>query len=523
MPQRSQRLSRRDFLKTSAAVVGAAAATGGLAASAPSPALAASNNDLDFATALEAARAIRAKDVTSLELTERMLERIEEFDDEINAVVLRFADDARVQARKADEAWRRGEWRGPFHGVPMTMKEMIGMRGILTTSGAPELKDFRPDYDATVVARMRAAGGVILGKTNVPLHALDMQTYNVIYGTTNNPYDLERTCGGSTGGGAAALAAGMTYLSTGSDIGGSIREPSNFCGVYGHKPTLDVVPKTGYNPPGPPHVPNALSVAGPLARSAADLKAALQVLGGPDGFDAIAYEWTLPQARGNSLKDYRVRFVLDDPVCPVVPEVKELLGKAVRALEDAGAQVEEGWPQGVNPREQIELYLRLLMSSIPPTPPPAGGNLENMQLSEINLMQVFMDMATMSYRDMQDLHNQRIQARHTWQTFFESHDAFLMPVNFVPAFPHDHSEPMPTRKLETSLGDRSYLDLLYWISFATMTGLPATAAPIGQTGQGLPVGIQILGPYLEDATPIDIAGRLTELVGGFQPPPRYAS
>jgi amidase len=180
---------------------------------------------------------------------------------------------------------------------------MIAMKGVATTSGAPELKGHITDFDATVVTRMRKAGGVILGKTNLPVHALDMQTYNPIYGTTNNPWDLERTTGGSTGGGAAAVAAGLTYLETGSDIGGSIREPSNFCGVFGHKPTVHVVPKTGFNPPGPPSLPNVLSVCGPLARSAADLKAAMDVLGGPDGADAAAYTWKMPPARRTSVKD----------------------------------------------------------------------------------------------------------------------------------------------------------------------------------------------------------------------------
>ncbi len=215
--------------------------------------------------------------------------------------------------------------------------------------------------------------------------------------------------------------------------------------------------------------------------------------------------------------------MLDDPVCPVVPEVKQVLHQAVESLAKAGVQVEKGWPEGVKPREQVELYLKLLMSAVPPTPPPPADKIQNMQLSEIDLMQVFTEMATMGYRRLRKLHNKRIQARHIWQKFFETHDAFLMPTNFVAAIPHDHSEPMPARKIETPIGDRSYLDLLYWISFATMTGLPATVTPIGQTSGGLPVGIQIMGPYLEDATPIDIAGRLAEHVGGFTPPPRYAS
>jgi amidase len=397
------------------------------------------------------------------------------------------------------------------------------MKGVATTSGAPELKDHITDSDATVVTRMRKAGGVILGKTNLPVHALDMQTYNPLFGTTNNPWNLERTTGGSTGGGAAAVAAGLSYIETGSDIGGSIREPSNFCGVFGHKPTVHVVPKTGFNPPGPPSLPNVLSVCGPLARSAGDLKTAMEVLGGPDGADALAYKWTLPPARHTILKDYKVRFVIDDKICPVVPEVKEQLHAAVEALAKAGATVEEGWPEGVNAQEQIELYLQLLITSIPPQQPPPPDKIPPAGFSSVNIVPLFMKTLGMNFRGYIELQNKRIQAQTVWQEFFKSYDAFLMPTNFLAAFPHDHSEPMMLRTLETTLGKRAYLDLLYWISFATFTGLPATVAPVGRTSDyNLPVGMQILGPYLEDATPIDLAGRLADITGGFTPPPGYA-
>lgn len=514
-------MSRRDFLRTATAATASA-----LAIQSTQPwtaALADTAGEYDFITALEAARLIRTKQISSVELTERMLHRIDTLNPKINAIILTFADEARARAKEADAALARGDFWGPFHGVPMTMKEMIGMRGVLTTSGAPELKDFRPDYDATVYTRMYNAGGVVLGKTNQPVHALDMQTYNPLHGTTNNPWDVTRTTGGSTGGGAAAVAAGLTYIETGSDIGGSIREPSNFCGVFGHKPTVHVIPKTGFNPPGPPSLPNVLSVAGPLARSAADLKAAMEVLGGPDGDEAIAYRWTLPQARGSRLKDYRVRFVIDDKICPVVPEVKDVLQNAVDALAKAGAKVEEGWPEGINPQEQLELYLQLLVASIPPQPAPPADKIPPPGFSSVNIIPLVMKSMGMNFRAYIELQNRRIQAQHAWQQFYKGYDAFLMPINFVPAFPHDHSEPMMLRVLETSLGKRAYLDLLYWISFATMTGLPATAAPVGRTKDGnLPVGIQIMGPYLEDATPIDLAGLLADETGGFTPPPGFA-
>jgi amidase len=266
-----------------------------------------------------------------------------------------------------------------------------------------------------------------------------------------------------------------------------------------------------------------LSVCGPLARSAADLHAALEVLGGPDGDEAIAYSWKLPPARRKSLKEYRVRCVIDDPICPVVPEVKEQLQSAIDALRKSGATVEDGWPEGVKPLEQIELYLQILLTSIPPQQPPPPDKIPPAGFSSVNVIPLVMKTMGLNARGYVDLQNKRIQAQTIWQDFFKSYDAFLIPTNFVPAFPHDHSEPMMLRTLDTTLGKRAYLDLLYWISFATMTGLPATVAPVGRTkDHNLPVGIQILGPLYEDATPIHLAGALNEALGGWVAPPGYS-
>jgi amidase len=375
------------------------------------------------------------------------------------------------------------------------------------------------------VERLRAAGAVILGKTNTPEMAMDWQSHNELFGTTNNPYDPERTPGGSTGGGAAALAAGLTYLSVGSDIGGSIRIPCHFCGVYGHKPTLNLVPPRGHIPPppgGPPNPPAELNVAGPLARSAADLKTGLEVLGGPDGDDAKAYRWSLPPARGSQLRDYRIGFVLDDPLCPVSSEVGAVLAEAITALRKAGARLEEGWPEGVVPSEQYDTYRYLLFSVLLPylgeyKPEGTEQGEAKQEHSDDRIMALA---ATAPYQRYLEASRERMKARAIWQEYFRTHDAFLLPTAFVPAFPHDHS-PVRDRKLSTPEGPRDYDDLLFWITFATLTGLPATIAPAGFTRGGLPVGIQIIGPYLEDATPIDVAGRLADVVGGFTPPKGY--
>jgi amidase len=514
----AQGLTRRAFLGGGLAVVGATLP--------PTRAVHAAVADLDFASALDAARAIRRADVSSLELTTRVLARIKQHNPHVNAIVTLVEDAALARARAADEARARGEWWGPFHGVPCTVKDTFEVAGVKTTAGSPSLANHVPARDAVVVARLRAAGAVILGKTNVPLWAGDWQSYNAIFGTSNNPWDLARTPGGSTGGGAAALAAGLTYLEPGSDIGGSIRVPAHFCGVYGHKPTLGVVPLRGHIPPQPgvPTAPPVLPVAGPLARSAADLRAALEVLGGPDEEDKRAYRWSLPPSRNTRLADYRIGYVLDDRACPVSPDVGEVLARAVEALRKAGATLEEGWPTGVVPAEQYDTYLFLLNSVF-------AFSLRDDQVEEMRQRAAKQDGSfqakqalawTAPYKHYSAANTRRMAARAVWQEYFRTHDAFLMPTAFVPAFPHDQSARMAERVLATPAGPRPYFDLLFWISFATLAGLPATTAPVGFTRGGLPIGIQIVGPYLEDATPIDLAGRLGDVLGGFRPPKGFA-
>jgi amidase len=512
-------LSRRSFLSGSLAVMSSTLLLPARAGAARPAA------DLDFASALAAARAIRAGEISSLELTRHTLDRISRLNPRINAIVTLTADAALARAREADDALARKVSWGPVHGVPCTIKDTFETAGVRTTAGATQFTNHVPARDAVVVARLRGAGAVILGKTNVPRLAADWQSYNEIFGATNNPWDVTRTPGGSSGGEAAALAAGLTFLSVGSDIGGSIRVPAHFCGVYGHKPTLNVVPNRGHIPP-PPNVvvgPQDLAVAGPLARSAADLKAMLEVLGGPDNEDATAYRWSLPPARGARLSDYRIGYVVDDPLCRVSPDATTLMTRAVDALRKGGAQLEEGWPDGVNPAIQYDTYLYLLWATF-------SGLMPDDQFENLRKLAAQQDGSMASKRALawtapqkvsRPWTGRRMAARARWQEYFRTHDAFLMPTSFIPAFAHDHSPSSDRRTLATAAGPRPYFDLLFWISFATVTGLPATTAPIGLTRDGLPVGMQIMGPYLEDATPIDVAGKLADLIGGFQRPNGY--
>jgi amidase len=477
-------------------------------------------SNLDFASASEAARMIRERKVSSHELTARMLDRIARFNPTINAVVNVLNEQSLADARRADDAQVRGNPLGPLHGVPIVVKDTFEIAGVPTTVGIKQLAQNRPATDSEVVRRLRAAGAIVLGNTNVPLFLNDWQSYNELYGTTNNPWDTTRTAGGSSGGSTAALAAGLAFLSPGTDRSGSLRVPAHFCGIYGHKPSHNVVPLRGWvpSPPGaPPQPPEPLAVAGPLARTAGDLMLSMRVLGGPEGGDALAYRWSMPPPRRPLLRDYRVGFVLDDPACAVDAPVRACLEDAVAALAKAGVPVRKGWPKGLDPLAQYETYRYLLLSLLGAPP----GITEEQMRARADKGMPFAVAYFDTHRRYVEYATRQLVARRAWQTAFDEIDVFLMPSSFVAAFPHDHSEPQDARRLATSSGPRPYLDLIFWNAFANLAGLPSTAAPVGRTAQGLPVGVQILGPYLEDATPIDFADRMAAVIGGFVPPPGF--
>ena len=487
--------------------------------SSPIPAAA---HDLDFASALQAAEAIRKKQISSLELTQRAFARIDKFNPQLNAFVYQTRDEALAQAKKADEAQASGKSLGVFHGVPFNIKESFGVAGYPDTWGIPYFKDSKAPADSEAVARLRNAGAILLGATNVPVNLADWQTYNSIYGATNNPWDLKRTPGGSSGGSAAALAAGLGYLSVGSDIGGSIRVPSHFCGLYGHKPTLNLVSTQGQLPGGQrdnPGFDTLLAVAGPMARSAADLLAALKILGGPTGYDAKAWKWDQPAPRASSLKNFRVGYVIDDPIAPPTPEMKSLLEKTISALDRAGAQLKPGWPAGFQIQNLLETYKVLLFAFFFSVAPPEQQEAQRKAAAADPNSPPLPGMAP--FADWQRRNFQRLGFRALWQNYFNDVDVFLSPTAFTPAFLHDHSEPQEQRIIATSAGPRHYLDLFAWIATATLTGCPATTAPIGLTPDGLPAGIQIMGPFWEDATPIKFADLLSQEIGAFKPPPGY--
>lgn len=523
-------ISRRDFLGTGVALAAATAWPGGARwLFEPHDAGARTALELPFASAREAARAIRRREVSSVELTEHLLDRVRRYEPALNAFTTVLEEEALGRAREADEALRRGRIRGPLHGVPVSVKEAFSVEGVRTTAGAPFLSDHVPERDAVAVRRLRASGAVILGHTNVPVLLGDYQTYNDLFGTTNNPWDTERTPGGSTGGGAAAVAAGLSFLSLGSDFGGSIRVPAHFCGIFGHKPTRNVVPTDGHipPPPGAPPMPRTeLFVAGPLVRGASDLLLAMQVLGGPAGPEKRAYGWELSPARAGRLADYRIGYVLDDPYCPVSSDVKRVLEGAVEALQAAGARLEEGWPGGLELRRQFRSFY-YLVSAVMGAPEDADLDaLRRRAADQDGSPEAIRALAwTAPYSRYMEENHERRKVAGLWEEWFETHDAFLMPTAFVPAVPHDHSlDGWPNweeRRVETPEGPRRYGDLAVWVAPPSLTGHPATVAPVGRTQEGLPVGVQVLGPYLEDATSIDVAGRVSEVTAGYRPPPGY--
>ncbi|WP_326835767.1 amidase [Amycolatopsis rhabdoformis] len=470
-----------------------------------------------FHSAEQLATALRAGEVTSVDLTEDAISRIERDDPEINAICVPDFDRARAAARRADEARARGEDR-PLLGIPVTVKESYDIAGLPTTWGMPPHRDHVPAEDAVQVSRLKAAGAVVLGKTNVPLGLQDLQSFNPIYGTTNNPWDHERTPGGSSGGSAAALAAGFGALSIGSDIAGSLRTPAHFCGVYAHKPTLGLAATRGMTaPPGPalPVEPD-LAVVGPMARTARDLTLLLDVMAGPDPLTlGIAHTVTLPPARHERLADFRVLVLDEHPLIPTGAAVRAGVKRVTDALLAAGARVERQSPLLPDLTETAALYAQLLFSGsaarfplTPREPDPA----------ETVLDAALRRGPSLSHHEWLAANHRRELHRHLWRRFFAEFDALVCPITPTPAFPHDHLPDPGKRRLEIDGEPVPYWNQLVWAGLATMPGLPATAIPAGRSPEGLPVGVQLIGPMFEDRTPLRLAELLEQEIGGFSAP-----
>ena len=480
--------------------------------------------DLDFATATELTRAIADRSVSSRELLEHLLARVARHNPSLNAIVALDADRARATADAADAATASGGATGPLHGLPMTVKDVWETAGLVTTSGAPELRSYVPEADALAVGRLRGAGAVIFGKSNTPLYAGDFQTYNDVYGRTNNPWDTSRTAGGSSGGAAAAVAAGLTPLELGSDIGGSIRNPAHFNGVYGLKPSWGVVPGRGHIP-GPPGtlVEADVNCNGPLARSLEDLALALDVVAGPLPEDAAG--WHLRLDAGPAIADVgqlRVATVFHEgtDVLPLAGDVRANLDGFADRLARAGARVQElslPVPLADGLRSWQELVLPIVGMGLPDDAYASFADLDAVPGDDPML--VAGRALAGRYRTWARANGLRQRQRAAWAACFEQYDVVLAPVMPTAAFPHDVDRPITERVLDVDGTPVAHLVAMAWCGAVGSVLLPVVTLPTGPTPDGLPVGIQVIGPFLSDRRLLRMARLVDEAAGpGFTPP-----
>lgn len=484
---------------------------------------------LAFTGAAELARRIARRELGARELLDHLAARVERLNPALNAIVTLDLERARAAADAADAAVARGDVLGALHGVPMTVKDSFETAGLRTTSGAPELAQHVPATDAVAVARLKAAGAIVLGKTNLPTYAMDTQSYNPLFGTTNNPWDAARTPGGSSGGAAAALAAGLTPLELGSDIGGSIRNPAHWCGVFGHKPSWGLVPLRGHIP-GPPGTRAGadIAVAGPMARTVEDLELALGLLAGPDEPESAAWRVALPPPR-RAARELRVAAWFDESTLPVDGAVRGALDGAVQALRAEGVVVDERARPAFEPAKAMALYWQLLFAATSPgLPPPMWEMLLALASKDganpaaagaVDPAQRYALGSTLRHRDWLRVNEQRLKLRAAWQAFFRDVDVLLCPVSPTAAIVHDQSEPMAARQITLDGRPYPYTEQLGWAGFIGVAGLPSVSVPVGRTASGLPVGMQVVGPYCEDRTPLALAGLLEQCLGGFVAPP----
>jgi amidase len=480
--------------------------------------------DLEFATTTDLTQAIRERSLSSREVLDHLLGRVEQRNPELNAIVALDVERAWVGAASADAATARGEATGPLHGLPLTVKDVWETEGLLTTSGAPELKDYVPDHDAVAVGRLKAAGAVLFGKTNTPLYAGDFQTYNDVYGLTHNPWDLSRTAGGSSGGAAAAVAAGLTPLELGSDIGGSIRNPAHYNGIYGLKPSWGVIPTRGHIP-GPPGslVQVDVGCSGPLARSVDDLRLAFGVLAGPLPEDAVG--WRLELDAGPPIRDVkglRVATAFDEgaDLLPIAGDVRAKLDGFAARLASSGAHVDEV-PLPVSLRDGLrswqELVLPIIGTGMPADTYAAFAALDDQPVDDSSaVIRAFAS----RYRTWMVANDRRQEHRAQWARFFEAYDVVLAPVMPTVAFPHDTERSFEDRVLDIDGRVISHIVAMGWCGAIGAVLLPVVTLPTGLSPERLPVGIQVIGPFLSDLRLLDIAGQLERAAGtSFLPPP----
>lgn len=455
-------------------------------------------DELIYASARDLVGSIRDKKVSSEEVVNAYLRRIEEVNPELNAVVQVIAKDARSQAREADSALARGEIKGPLHGVPITIKDAFETAGVISTAGTKGRATFIPTQDATVVARVRNAGAIILGKTNLPELSWAFEADNLVYGRANNPYDGSRTPGGSSGGEAAIIAAGGSPVGLGSDAGGSIRLPCHFCGIAGIKPTTGRVPRTGHFPP-PGGVIDTLFQVGPMARFVEDLILVLPIIAGVDWRDPGIIPMPLGDPGEVDLKNLRVAFHTDNGIKSPTPETVAVVRETAKVLSDMGMAVEEACPEGIeqtgeiNPFAGADLQKLLKMAGTTETHPWMQRVLGDLRAN------------TMTAAEFGGLLVKWDTFRSSMLSFMENYDVIICPVCAYPAMPHG-----------TTWDNLSAFS--YTVTY-NLTGWPGAVVRGGTSPDGLPIGVQVVTrPWHEDVA-LAVAQHIETALGGWQRPP----
>lgn len=461
-------------------------------------------DELVYASATELARAIRTEEVSSEEVVDAYLQRIEKVNPILNAIVQLSGEEARAQANEADADIARGHIRGPLHGVPVTIKDNIEVAGMICTGGTKGRASFIPEQDPTVVARLRTAGAIILGKTNMPELGLAFETDNLVYNRTNNPYDLACTAGGSSGGEAAIIAAGGSPLGLGNDMGGSIRLPAHFCGIAGIKPTTGRVPRTGTFP-WPSNWLDFLWQTGPMARFVEDLILTLPIIAGVDWRDPMVVPMPLGDPETVDIKKLRLAFHTDNGVMSPTSETEDVVKKAANTLADAGASVKEDRPEGIE--KSFEIF-----SSLGAADGGAGiekllhavGTTEMHPWSQA-LLKLYRASA-MTTAEFSSLMLKWTMFRSSMLSFMERYDVIVCPVCAYPAQPHG-----------TTLKAEKIPAFSYTMAY-NLTGWPSAVVRGGASLEGLPIGVQVVArPWREDVA-LSVAKYLEISLGGWQLP-----
>lgn len=478
-------------------------------------------SEIAFKSATDLATMVANKEISARELLELYLDRVDRYNESLNAIIV----DIRDEARSAADAMDANPRASTFHGVPMTVKESYNISGTPTTFGNPEWRDNITDEDAECVKKLRAAGVNVFGKTNVPLALADFQSYNDVYGTTNNPYDHSRIPGGSSGGSAAALAAGLTGLEIGSDIGGSIRNPAHFCGIFGHKPTYNLLWMRGHAPPGDIRAGGDISVIGPMARSAVDLDRALRIMAGPDDIMAKGFKLDLPEWQGRSLKDLKVAVWKNDEQAPVAQEVEARVDLVAQALKDAGASVTEDARPSFTAEHSHDTYQSLLQATMSSRMPADDYEslkkyVDTLDPNDQSNTAKILRAQVSTFKDWSANNELRHHLRWSWHEFFQDYDILLTPMMATPAFEHDHRK-FGERTLLVDNQERPYFEQVFWAGLTGVAYLPSTVIPTGLNPDGLPIGVQIVSAEYNDLVTIGIATELEAMGFNFTPPPNY--